>query len=507
MRRYVIIVVLAIGLATPVASADVLVTTLGNRYEGTITRDLATGFFTVQTPGGSRITFPASMVKEVLTTPVLSPSATPTASSPVTPTSPLPVTTPTATSTAPHAPVAIPMVTLTATPVWPHTTGTVAALGFTLEEFNDLGAVRRSAIGNRREQDDFRFDVKTESATIYVSMTRQATASKAQEEFERLRQSWGTLPDYSLGPPMPINLGDACFALTRGLGSVQVTFMVRNNVNFYIGLTRKNGLDKSDVPKSWEPAVLARRIDRRILEMSTPASVATPTSTPSAPVTPTAPLPVTPPPVTSTSPWTLDTTPTAPVTPTTPSPISTIGFPAPSPEDKAAADIQARGCSVLRDQTPGHSIILVNMGGSTTKDADLDVLRDLKSLRTLFLPEAGITDAAMKTVVELKGLESLGLMRTAVSDAGLEQLKGLRNLKTLELRETRITDAGLKSLKEMKALENLTLSGCPVTDAGLETLKGMIGLKYINLVGCKTTETGRAALRRALPKAKVFPEP
>jgi len=59
----------------------------------------------------------------------------------------------------------------------------------------------------------------------------------------------------------------------------------------------------------------------------------------------------------------------------------------------------------------------------------------------------------------------------SVSDADLKVLKELTSLKTLNLDSTNITDEGLKELKEFATLESLTLSNTKITDAGLKELK------------------------------------
>src|SRR6516225_6001090 len=64
-----------------------------------------------------------------------------------------------------------------------------------------------------------------------------------------------------------------------------------------------------------------------------------------------------------------------------------------------------------------------------------------------------ITDAELKLVKELKSLRSLQLAGTHITDLGLKQLKELKNLQSLYLYGLRVSDAGLKELNELKCLQ------------------------------------------------------
>jgi len=74
------------------------------------------------------------------------------------------------------------------------------------------------------------------------------------------------------------------------------------------------------------------------------------------------------------------------------------------------------------------------------------------------------------------------------------------------LRQTLVSDHDLES-RWMDNIEWCDLSCTPVTDKGLEYLKKCQYLTTLNLEGTKTTASGRAALRAALPKCKINPNP
>ena len=105
-------------------------------------------------------------------------------------------------------------------------------------------------------------------------------------------------------------------------------------------------------------------------------------------------------------------------------------------DDRTVPPILEFAREVTRDDNlPGSPIVGVNLTATETTDADLEELKELKSLR------------------------SLSLYETKVTDAGLRNLKALENLQELYLGGPMITDAGLKQLGELKGLRALASSG------------------------------------------------
>jgi hypothetical protein len=143
--------------------------------------------------------------------------------------------------------------------------------------------------------------------------------------------------------------------------------------------------------------------------------------------------------------------------------------------------IQKLGGKVERDEKgAGKPVIVVNLGLTEVKDADLEPLDNLATLKKLTLNDTPITDAALDHFKGLAGLEKLYLVDTKVTDAGLERLKGL------------------------KALQVLSLAGTQVSDAGLEYLKDMPSLKEVFLYGTKVGDDGAKHLKEAMPNLKIY---
>jgi CubicO group peptidase (beta-lactamase class C family) len=157
--------------------------------------------------------------------------------------------------------------------------------------------------------------------------------------------------------------------------------------------------------------------------------------------------------------------------------------PAAPPVDVEAAlsSIQKLGGKVERDEKgAGKPVITVNLGLTEVKDADLEHLEGLATVKKLTLNDTPITDQALDHLKDLSELEKLYLVDTKVTDAGLERLKGLKNLRIL------------------------SLAGTQVTDAGIEHLKGMSKLKEVFLYGTKVGDEGAKQLKESLPDVKIF---
>ena len=144
--------------------------------------------------------------------------------------------------------------------------------------------------------------------------------------------------------------------------------------------------------------------------------------------------------------------------------------------------------------------------GSSTKDADLKELAELKQLQALNIEgnyAYGVTAAGLKALAPLTQLQALSLEHTDTGagmkviaalkqlrtltlgrlvDEGLNELAELEHLEALHIISTSVTDAGMKALPRLKGLRTLTIlsSGGGVSDAGLSELGGMTQLQSLS---------------------------
>jgi len=147
------------------------------------------------------------------------------------------------------------------------------------------------------------------------------------------------------------------------------------------------------------------------------------------------------------------------------------------------------------------SLKTIQMWYARVTDQGVAMLGDLKKLEVLQIQEAGIGDASLEVMSQLPNLYFLSLQHNRFSDEGLAHLGRMKQLKTLSigLGDGTITDAGLRSLANLTHLEELDLQRCAITDQGLESLYGLKRLRTIHLGHTKVTEEGRNKLRKALP--------
>jgi uncharacterized protein YjbI with pentapeptide repeats len=172
-------------------------------------------------------------------------------------------------------------------------------------------------------------------------------------------------------------------------------------------------------------------------------------------------------------------------------------------EELDLADTRIDGSGLAHLEGFG-SLRLLDLRRTALNGDNLVHLREMTGLKRLCLQETPVTDAGLAHLAGLTGLLELHLRGTPITDAGLASLKGLVNLRQLDLDGTQITDAGLESVAGLKKLHVLDLRGTRVTDAGLPLLAALPNLGHVYLFDTRVTNAGIAALKEALPKARLL---
>jgi Leucine-rich repeat (LRR) protein len=128
--------------------------------------------------------------------------------------------------------------------------------------------------------------------------------------------------------------------------------------------------------------------------------------------------------------------------------------------------------------------------GNSATDEEIESLKELTHLESLWLEGDGLTDRALAHLTGLKRLEYLYVMSDRSSgrqaaqwtDDGLSYLRGLNSLKRLYYRGSRVTDAGFRELEALHNLKDLVLDDCrEATDEGLKSLAGLNRLERLRL--------------------------
>jgi len=131
-----------------------------------------------------------------------------------------------------------------------------------------------------------------------------------------------------------------------------------------------------------------------------------------------------------------------------------------------------------------------NLGGKNIDDMQLAILKDCKSLESIFLQNNPITDAGLVHLKNCKSLKELSLFETKVTDKGMVNFKDFVNLRMLQLNETLVTDAGMANFSGCSELEWLNLHGTRVGDAGLAHFTGCQRLRHLGLANTRITDAG-----------------
>ena len=181
---------------------------------------------------------------------------------------------------------------------------------------------------------------------------------------------------------------------------------------------------------------------------------------------------------------------------------------------QVAAQLRSLGLNVARmgSFTRNDDVICRNYWNLELTDAAAlaahgDEIRDLLAeLPQLGLDagESNLSDAEL-SVFRGTHLRLADVSQTAVTDAGIAILADCDDLTYLDAYDAPIGDAALASLSRLPRLEFLFLPGTRVTDQGLKSLYSLKSLRVVHLGGCPVTPEGVAALRQALPAAKVTP--
>lgn len=203
------------------------------------------------------------------------------------------------------------------------------------------------------------------------------------------------------------------------------------------------------------------------------------------------------------------------------------------PERFHLASIDLEGIASVTDDDLSKLSNLQNLdrlclSNTPISNAAVERLRNLESLRELFLDETPVTDDALSHLYALHNLELLSCQNTAISDTGMNHLRRLRKLRDLYLGKTDITSAGISSLESLRNLKRLNLSQLQigdeampvigrmtsltrlwlfmtnVTDSGLHHLTQLSELRELCLMGTDVSAAGVAELQRSIPACNIL---
>jgi hypothetical protein len=140
--------------------------------------------------------------------------------------------------------------------------------------------------------------------------------------------------------------------------------------------------------------------------------------------------------------------------------------------------------SGLKEFYLSHSL---SMGTRPLTGNALACATRLRSLRSLAIWNAAISDSDLKCLESLGMLESLDIALSDITDDGVRHLLHCPHLSRLSLSRTKITDAGVESLIGLGELEYLDLSFTSISGEVLRQLPSMRSIREVNLRGTLVT--------------------
>lgn len=137
-------------------------------------------------------------------------------------------------------------------------------------------------------------------------------------------------------------------------------------------------------------------------------------------------------------------------------------------------------------QTP--ELEYLNLAGTHVTSRGIAFLTAASSLRTLYLSNTAIDNAALPTIAALPRLEELDLRGTRVEDEGIAHLLECRSLRTLRLGEGQpLTEGVVQSISRISWLKSLGLRDVPVRNESIKHLQKLEGLEWLDLGSTEIT--------------------
>lgn len=155
--------------------------------------------------------------------------------------------------------------------------------------------------------------------------------------------------------------------------------------------------------------------------------------------------------------------------------------------------VTADGLARLTAQS--KSLQSLTLVGASITDGHLKNLHKLPSLIFLQVVRTSVTDQGMKYLGQIHQLRGLDLYTASrVGDQGIQQLRTLKNIEHLRIDTTKMTDKSLAALRDMTHLERLDVPGHRIGDAGVKFLTGLRMLHDLELSGTRVSDKGIAHL-------------
>ena len=169
-----------------------------------------------------------------------------------------------------------------------------------------------------------------------------------------------------------------------------------------------------------------------------------------------------------------------------------------SPEELAVEELTRMGAHIQVDS--GKYVVDIRSNPHFT-DVELNLLLKIPHIVDLTLENLPITDEGLNVLEPLAYVSRLVLNDSNISGKGLQNLSRMpmhRTLTTLSLQGANITDEDAKLLTEFRRVQILAINGTQVSDRSIGVLKEL-PLIHLYMRGSKISANGVAELKQAKP--------
>lgn len=153
----------------------------------------------------------------------------------------------------------------------------------------------------------------------------------------------------------------------------------------------------------------------------------------------------------------------------------------------------------------GVPIKRLNLSGTDLAPDSLQVIKDIRGLKSLIMKDSYVDDETLKNLKEAKNLTTLSLEGCKnFTSKGLAELADL-NLRIINLVDTELDDEGVKELSKIKTLRRIHFDKTDITDDAFEILKDNKNIFDITITRCQNiTKEGLEKIATNWPNLKYL---
>lgn len=172
-------------------------------------------------------------------------------------------------------------------------------------------------------------------------------------------------------------------------------------------------------------------------------------------------------------------------------------------EINGVKQLQELGAELKRDEN-GNVVSFNLMGVESFTNEDIDALKNLKSVREVYMTGPSINVGTYEILAQLPRLKVLEASISGTNTECLEKLVGLKELTYLQLKRTSVTDDSMAVLAKYPKLEQIRVGQTKIGDEGLKHLQNLKTLTALDLTDCNRVSDQGLTYLEDLPRLKML---